>query len=51
MLVLPSHGTREDEMHPSIDGEIAAQRFAELHQQPGEPPGRGRLRGADPAAS
>jgi hypothetical protein len=33
MLVLPSHGTREDEMHPTIAGEIAAQRIAELHQQ------------------
>jgi hypothetical protein len=28
MLVLPSHGTREDEMHPIIAGEIAAQRIA-----------------------
>jgi hypothetical protein len=33
MLVLSSHGTREDEMHPTITSQIAAQRIAELHQQ------------------
>ena len=33
MLVLPSHGIREDEMHPTITSQIAAQRIAELHQQ------------------
>jgi hypothetical protein len=33
MLVLPSHSTREDEMHPTITSQIAAQRIAELHQQ------------------
>jgi hypothetical protein len=33
MLVLPSHGTREDEMLPTIASEIAAQRIAELHLQ------------------
>jgi hypothetical protein len=33
MLVLSRHSTREDEMHPTITSQIAAQRIAELHQQ------------------
>lgn len=33
MLILLSHGTREDEMHPMIAGEIAAQRIVVPRQQ------------------
>jgi hypothetical protein len=32
MLVSSKRSTREDEMHPTITGQIAAQRIAEWHQ-------------------
>jgi hypothetical protein len=34
MVGSPSHhGTREDEVHPTLIDQIAAERIAELHQQ------------------
>jgi hypothetical protein len=32
MLVSSRHNSREDEMHPTITSQIAAQRIAEWHQ-------------------
>ena len=48
MLILPSHGTGEDEMHPIIAGEIAAQRIAVPRQQAAEQRLVGQFRAAGP---
>jgi hypothetical protein len=48
MLILASHGTREDETHPIIVGEIAAQRIAVPRQQAAGQRLVGQFRAASP---
>ena len=51
MLVLSGHSLREDEMHPTITSQIAAQRIAEWHQQAARQRLASQLRTAGAASS